>query len=236
MTLPTTTSSAAPSDAPPRRQRPGPAIIVGAVAAFWAIGLVVMVALRLPGASPTAEADTYAGLRILPFTLTNHDGRSIDTTIFDGRVTVLSFFFASCPLVCPRLATDIASLQPRLADTPVQFLSISVDGQRDTPEVIRQFALRHGGTLDTWTLATGDPTLVASLVRDGLSLFLDAEDSQQVPAVGGGTMANIVHPDQLILIGPDRSVRGLYLSTEPTELDRLEADARRLARTVSSGS
>ena len=76
------------------------------------------------------------------FTLTNQDGKRIALKDLRGRVLAITFIFASCTDACPLLTATMAGLQDRLgADfgPRVYFVSITVDPDRDTPEVLKRF-------------------------------------------------------------------------------------------------
>ena len=75
------------------------------------------------------------------FTLPNHYGQETSLSDYEGKVVLLYFGYAACPDVCPatlseiKEATDI--LGPRADD--VQTMMITVDPERDTPEVVAEF-------------------------------------------------------------------------------------------------
>lgn len=77
-----------------------------------------------------------------PFTLSDTAGRRVALADFQGRLVLLYFGFASCPDVCP---TDLAiigealrSLGPSAAQ--VQPLLVTLDPQRDSPAMLREYA------------------------------------------------------------------------------------------------
>lgn len=219
------------ADAGSKRQRFGRVIVAGIV--VWVVGVAALVVFR-PGSGAAPEASSGAlrpvmDLRVPDFAMTDQAGRAVDHTLLDGRVTVVGFVFTHCPLICPRLTSDMAAIQRRLAGTPVRLLSVSVDPAHDTPERLASFGERFGADFATWTFAVGDASTVDAIVRRGLSLALADDDSMMIPLASGGSMANIQHPSQLLLVGPDRRVYGLYATTLDGEVDRLVADAQRLA-------
>jgi protein SCO1/2 len=77
-----------------------------------------------------------------PFTLSDPAGRRVSLGDFRGRLVLLYFGFASCPDVCP---TDLAIIAQALrelgaAADQVQPLFVTLDPQRDTPAVLREYA------------------------------------------------------------------------------------------------
>ncbi len=93
------------------------------------------------------------------FTLTNHDGAPTRLSDFRGRLVVLFFGYTHCPDVCPLSLSDMRRVKAALGDEAerVAFVFISVDGARDTPEVLRRYvkvfdADFHGLTGDERTV------------------------------------------------------------------------------------
>ena len=102
-----------------------------------------------PVAEPRAEAarlmsELMSGRHRIgaPFTLADPAGRPVALDDFRGKLVLLYFGFASCPDVCP---TDLATIAVALrelggAAEAVQPLFVTLDPQRDTPEVLREYA------------------------------------------------------------------------------------------------
>ena len=73
--------------------------------------------------------------------LTGHDGRPRTLADFRGKLIVLFFGYTHCPDVCPTTLADVAgSLKALGADAArVQVLFVTLDPERDTPEVLSQY-------------------------------------------------------------------------------------------------
>lgn len=95
------------------------------------------------------------------FALKDAEDRPVQLTDFAGKVVVLHFIYASCTDVCPVHADLIARIQEMVNATPmrdrVEFLSITTDPVRDTPEVLRAFGPAHGLDAHNWTFLTSGP-------------------------------------------------------------------------------
>src|SRR5262245_21264694 len=78
---------------------------------------------------------------IAPFTLTDHQGKRRDWNTFAGTPTLVFFGFTNCPDVCPTTLQKLAQLKATqsAAFQGVQVVLISVDGERDTPEVLAEY-------------------------------------------------------------------------------------------------
>ena len=72
--------------------------------------------------------------------LTDHTGKPRTLADFQGMVVVIFFGFTQCPDVCPTTLAEMAKVVKDLgADGKVQVLFVSVDPQRDTPELMKQY-------------------------------------------------------------------------------------------------
>jgi protein SCO1/2 len=102
------------------------------------------------------------------FTLTNQDGKRIALKDLRGKVLAITFIFARCADTCPMLTAIMAGLQDRLgADfgPRVYFVSITVDPERDTPEVLKRYAEAHRANPAGWAFLTGTPVEIREVAR-----------------------------------------------------------------------
>lgn len=198
--------------------------LASVAALFW---LVPRSALP-PTADPTDES-FYEGFEVKPFAFTDQDGEPATEAVFDGEVTVLEFFFTSCPLACPGMTGRMMEIAERLDDTRVRFAGISVDGATDTPERLRAYMEQYAMDPAEWTLMTAPQDEVRALLEDGLGLTIRIDDSMAIPLEGGGSTMNVNHPTRLLLIGPDRSLVYAASYTRDEEVDLLVERARSMA-------
>lgn len=75
------------------------------------------------------------------FTLTGNDGKPLSLSDLRGKVTLISFGYTNCPDVCPQTMGDFERIKDMLGEQAddVNFLLISVDGVRDTPETMQRY-------------------------------------------------------------------------------------------------
>jgi protein SCO1/2 len=94
--------------------------------------------------------------------LTAQDGRPFEAREYRGKTLVLSFFFTSCPTVCPKQTRVLRDAWRALrADVRerVEFVSVSVDPENDTPDALQRFAREHAAGLDfTFARASNEST------------------------------------------------------------------------------
>jgi protein SCO1 len=113
--------------------------------------------LPLPKIAPAPE-----------FSLTSQDGRQVTLADFRGRVVAVTFIYTSCTTTCPVLTPTMSFVQDQLGPnfgTKIAFVSITVDPERDTPEVLKEYAQAFGANLAGWAFLTGSPGAIRDVAR-----------------------------------------------------------------------
>jgi protein SCO1 len=75
------------------------------------------------------------------FTLTDHNGKQRSLQDFRGQVVVMFFGYTRCPDVCPTTLAELAGAVKKLgpAGQQVQVLLVTIDPERDTPELVAKY-------------------------------------------------------------------------------------------------
>ncbi|MEM7627967.1 MAG: SCO family protein [Planctomycetota bacterium] len=179
--------------------------------------------------------NAFAGFRFASFELVDQDGSAIDQTVLDGRVTAVNFFFTSCPGPCRPMTTVLRGVQDWTRGSGLRLMSISVDGNRDTPEIVRAYGESFEADPERWRFVTGDPAVIGSLVSESLDYELREQDDFVIAGPGGVEMANILHPTRVLLVGPDRSVIGVYAYNDPEQISAMIVDAQQALEAIDGG-
>ncbi len=140
------------------------------------------------------------------FELTNQLGQKVTWKDLEGKIVVADFFFTTCPVICPRMTQNMKNLQ--LAIKPqkqvgkknpeyIQFISFSVDPERDSVPELKKYADRFQINPENWWLLTGDKKQIYDLALKGMKLGI-TDDSVD---------ANFIHPQKFVLIDKERVMR-----------------------------
>lgn len=119
---------------------------------------------------PVPAGKLALGSPVPDFQLLNQTGRVVRLSDFRGKVVVVNFIYTRCPLpeVCPRLTASFSQLQRRFRQqmgSDLVLLSITLDAQFDTPQVLAEYGKRWGADPRCWNFLTGpagDIEVVAS--------------------------------------------------------------------------
>ncbi|MSQ49454.1 MAG: SCO family protein [Betaproteobacteria bacterium] len=110
-------------------------------ARLLAAALVSVLAACSPEAPKFRSTDISGAAFGKELALTGHDGKPRTLADFRGKLVVLSFGFTHCPDICPTTLAELAAVLKKLGPDAarVQVLFVTVDPERDTPEVLAKY-------------------------------------------------------------------------------------------------
>ncbi|HTS44335.1 MAG TPA: SCO family protein [Puia sp.] len=154
------------------------------------------------------------------FEFKNQDGKIFSSIELKDKIFVVNFFFTSCPTVCTNMMKHMKEVQEEFAnDGRVDFVSFTVDPERDDVARLKWYAGQHDLNLSNWNLLTGDKREIYKLARK--SFYLTAAD-------GNGGENDFIHSDQLVLVDTHKQIRGYYKGTDDESVERLKKDIKKL--------
>ncbi len=151
------------------------------------------------------------------FELIDHREQAFDNERFEGRWSIAMIGFTHCPDICPTALHQLAMLKERLAERNGELgvVFVSVDPERDTPEVLDRYIGFFGNGLIG---ATGE--------REQLQRVADSLDFAWVKVGQGEGRYTVDHSGALALIDPEARLAGYFVP--PFDLDAMEADLERI--------
>ena len=102
------------------------------------------------------------------FSLTSQDGGRVTLADFRGKVVAVTFIYTLCTTTCPVLTPMMSFVQDQLGSnfgTKIAFVSITVDPERDTPQVLKEYAQAFDANLAGWAFLTGTPDAIRDVTR-----------------------------------------------------------------------
>ncbi len=108
------------------------------------------------------------GELIPDFELTDQNSNAVRLSSLRGKTIAINFIYTRCPLpdVCPRLSANFALLQRRFhqkVGKELMLLSITIDPQFDSPEVLQAYAKRWSAQPEAWRFLTGPATEIQTV-------------------------------------------------------------------------
>ena len=203
------------------------------------------------------EAELQPFGMVPDFTLTERSGQPLHQQDLLGKVWIAAFIFTRCAEECPLISSRMARLQEVFAaEDDVRLVSITVDPEHDTFDVLARYAQHFGAHPQRWLFLTGDKTAIYRLAREGFRLgVVDPNQPAQssapsrLPAwrVTWGVLQWLVSPPafahhdaaphatsqqtvqhsaRLVLVDRQGQIRAYYDSTDQVALQRLQRDVR----------
>jgi protein SCO1/2 len=148
-----------------------------------------------------ADLPSYDRVRVLPAPRTieeaellDQEGRPFRLSSLRGRVALVFFGFTSCPDVCPLVMERMQQIRDAgvLEGGRVMVVMISVDGERDTPDVMKTFLARYS---PEFVGLTAPPAKVEPIARGFSAVFYKGH------AEHGGNYA-VAHSPQVFVLDP----------------------------------
>jgi protein SCO1/2 len=143
----------------------------------------ILLAAVLAGSTPAQRlpARDHSGLPVIGeapnFALRSQDGAEVALSQFRGKVVAVTFIFASCSATCPLLTAKMATVQNQLGPdfgAKIAFLSITVDPEHDTTDVLRRYASTFSANPAGWKFLTGSPATIKQ-VEQQYGVFASGE-------------------------------------------------------------
>jgi len=139
-----------------------------------------------------------------------------------GNVVVYDFIFTNCAGTCPMMTATMQKLTKRIPkQSPVRFVSISVDPIRDTPEVLRGYAM-YARNDPRWLFLTGDRKTIVDLSVKGFKLAAgDATDAAN---------ESVLHSVKFAIADKNGVIREYYSATNDDAVDHVASTVNELLR------
>jgi protein SCO1/2 len=183
--------------------------------AVSALAALASAACSPGGAAPPLKGAAIGG----PLALTDEDGRPFGEAQLEGRYRIVYFGFTHCPDVCPTDLVQIGQAMRRFEKqdpsraSRVQPLFVTVDPERDTPAVLKEFTAAFHPRL---VGLTGTPEQIAK-VGKSFGIYYAKE-----PAANGGYVMN--HSRLAFLFGPEGEPIALLPQDEGADAIAAELD------------
>ncbi|MCA9057358.1 MAG: VCBS repeat-containing protein, partial [Planctomycetaceae bacterium] len=166
-----------------------------------------------PGAQDGGKAGAAAG-KLTPgeilgqvgsFALTDQSGQPLTNEQLQGKVWFAAFMYSRSTLNSQLQSVWLVKLQQRLQQDPswddIHVVSVTVDPQHDTPDVLQEFAKGFEADPEHWHFLTGDAEEIQRLAKDQFQLPFSVKDQPS---------GQITLDDRVALVDRRGRIRGVY--------------------------
>lgn len=166
----------------------------------------------------------FQPIKVLPrmqlapaFNLLDQDAKPLTSESLRGQFVIFTFTYTHCPAPCYGIDETIQEIQSRLGEVrldgiPVTFVTISIDPERDTPEVLNVYAQSLDADTGQWKFATTtNQVLLKTIIGSGFETYYERK--------GDGSFA---FDPTFVLVDGWGIVRAEYrYATEVSNADRI---------------
>ncbi len=146
------------------------------------------------------KKELYSVMKVPDFELTDQNNKKITNKDMLGKVYLVEFFFSKCPTICPVMNTNMRAIEDEINNPDFGIISISIDPENDTPELLKQHAQKIGAKSPNWHFLTGDRTYIGTLA-DQFDIYVgDKEDESE----------NLNHSGMIALVDREGNIRCRY--------------------------
>lgn len=159
--------------------------------------------------------------QVPPFQLTNQNGQPFGSDDLQNKIWIADFIFTSCPGPCPIISSRMSELQKPLENSDVHLVSFTIDPERDTPEVLHNYAEKLRAQTGRWDFLTGNKSAIYDLSQKGFKLAaVEGNEETGMP----------VHSTRMVLVDRKGQIRGYYDALAADGVTKLIADTKHLLR------
>jgi len=152
------------------------------------------------------------------FSFLNQNGKRVTEKSVRNKVTVVEFFFTSCPSICPVMNSNLKEVYEKFKTNPgFMILSHTVDPERDSVSAMKKYAKRFGADEPGWQFLTGSKDSLYH--RASKDYLLAVEDSSN---------SSFIHTQYIALLDKKRQIRGFYDFTNKENIVKLNAGIEQL--------
>lgn len=149
--------------------------------------------------------------KVPQFELISHDDVPFSSPSLEGKVWLANFIFTRCQMICPQLSREMKQIQNKLGTySNLRLVSFSVDPNYDSPEVLKDYALKQGADLKTWSFLTGEKSKIDRVLIDGFKI--------------GSYDDPMLHSDRFVLVDARGSIRAYYSLEDKDSLKKMQRD------------
>ena len=175
------------------------------------IGLALVAIFLLPRLQPyTFHGTVLQSPQPAPdFELTASHGQKVSLKDFEGKLVMLYFGYTFCPDVCPATLSELRGALELLGGqaNEVQTIMISVDPERDTPEMLAEYVAHFH---PSFMGVTGTPEEIAE-VATLYGIFYEAHEGTEA------TGYLVDHTATVLVIDQDGHLKLVFPFGEPAE-------------------
>ncbi len=152
----------------------------------WLYALPILLAIALVAFITIRPVQVLPRITLAPgYSLIAQDGTRLTNEDMRGKITLYNFTYSQCQAPCPQTSQVMQMVQDRLGEVesgeiPLQLVTISVDPERDTPEILQAYAESLNAEPDRWHFASGPVDRLKWIIGGGFGIYFDHREDHSI--------------------------------------------------------
>ena len=178
-----------------------------------------------PSASPWDEDG------IADFEFIDTEGRTVTKADLLGKPWIVCFVFTHCAATCPLVTNSMRELQDRLKDYDFRLVTLTVDPERDTPEVLKGYGEARGADFSKWMFLGGDQRAIYKLIHGSFQMQV-----QETFGKDRRPGFEFIHSNNIMLVDAKGVVQGKFDAAKGEAMSALRREIKKLAKPLAEKS
>ncbi len=165
---------------------------------------------------------------IADFEFINTDGKTVTKADLLGKPWIVCFVFTHCAATCPMVTNAMRELQDRLKDYDFRLVTLTVDPERDTPEVLKGYGESRGADFSKWMFLGGDQRAIYKLIHGSFKMPV-----QETLGKDRRPGFEFIHSNNIMLVDAEGVVQGKFDAAKGEAMSALRREIKELAKPLA---
>ena len=162
---------------------------------------------------------------IADFEFIDTNGKTVTKADLLGKPWIVCFVFTHCAATCPMVTGSMRELQDRLKDCDFRLVTLTVDPERDTPEVLKGYGESRGADFSKWMFLGGDKIATYKLIHGSFKMPV-----QETIGKDRQPGYEFIHSNNIMLVDATGVVRGKFDATKGEAMSNLRREIQKLTK------
>jgi cytochrome oxidase Cu insertion factor (SCO1/SenC/PrrC family) len=162
---------------------------------------------------------------IADFEFIDTEGKTVKKADLLGKPWIVCFVFTHCAATCPMVTNSMRELQDRLKDCDFRLVTLTVDPERDTPEVLKGYGESRGADFSKWMFLGGDKIATYKLIHGSFKMPV-----QETVGKDRQPGYEFIHSNNIMLVDAGGVVRGKFDATKGEAMSSLRREVQKLTK------
>ena len=178
------------------------------------------------GKPPSASPWDQDG--IADFEFFDTEGKAVTKADLLGKPWIVCFVFTHCAATCPMVTNSMRELQDRLKDYDFRLVTLTVDPERDTPEVLKGYGETRGADFSKWMFLGGEQRAIYRLIQGSFKMPVKENFSKdRRPGF------EFLHSNNIMLVDAEGIVQGKFDAAKGEAMSALRRKIQKLAKPLA---